>query len=75
MKKKIVSAKLSLKKKIISPLSIERGNQVVGGAITNQATCDGLRTCGPEICPVTAPMHTCEITCTIVTTTPGHQIC
>lgn len=55
MKKKILNAKLSLKKKIISPLSMENGIQVVGGAATNQPTCGAK--------------FSCDLTCASPTTT------
>ncbi len=75
MKKKIVSAKLSLKKKVITPLSIDGSNQVIGGATGPQSRC--AQTCGPVgceqtlfdpsvcICPATQPC----------TTIPGTQAC
>ncbi|WP_162903338.1 class I lanthipeptide [Taibaiella koreensis] len=77
MKKKIVGSKLSLKKKIIAPLSIEGGNQIVGGG-PSQVSCGG--TCN-KMCP-TPPTRVitecggCPVTIQVgCTTVPGTEAC
>ncbi len=83
MKKKVLSTKLSLKKKIISPLSADRGILVVGGAATLQVTCPA--TCMGVSCDLTCQPTTTQtirisecgpFTCLAgCTTTPGTEVC
>lgn len=61
MKKKVLSTKLSLKKKIIAPLSAVGGSQIVGGALSPANSC--LVTC-----PATCAGFSCDRTCETPTT-------
>lgn len=76
MKKKIVNAKLSLRKKILSPLSAERSNQFLGGG-SRIPTCNGAVTCIATQCGP-APSAKCptriDASVCICATTPD-QVC
>lgn len=79
MKKKIEVSTLSLQKKIIAPL--QGDIQVVGGAITNQATCGAKLscdlTCQSPTTNLTRQVSACgPVTCQAgCTTVPGTEVC
>ncbi len=75
MKKKIVTTKLFLKKKIISLLSVEKSNQVVGGGTVKDLSCNV--TCQAPTTTQTIRVSECgPVTCQAgCTTIPGTEAC